>query len=141
MAKLPAYMLTPITDAVSADAFTRAAVADGKAWHYDDHPRDIIPAFTSAEVDALELRRAELHAIPDYDPFAILVFLTNSEPEILALDTESIRVHSEGLNAEQRECLHDDSRRDEAMAMVDDLQARCGFAADVCAAARLSLES
>jgi len=49
------------------------------------------------------------------------------ESVIAALDAESKRLFSEGLDAEQVECINDASRTDEALGMLDDMQARMGF--------------
>lgn len=135
-------MLKPIASAADADSFTRAMVAAGKDYHYDDSPETIVDAatgarvFSDAECEALTARMGEIYGLPGYDPFSLLVFLTNSPPEHLALDAEMLRLYGEGLTAEQRECLHDEERAEEASGMLDDMQARLGLAPDIVDAAR-----
>lgn len=72
---VPAYMLAPITDAKTADAFIDALHADDKLFHFDDSPETIehYPThrrtFTAAECKVVRLRVAEMFAIDGYDPF------------------------------------------------------------------------
>lgn len=42
------------------------------------------------------------------------------------LDADLIRIYGEGLNDEQRACLLDPERYDEALDMLDDMEARMG---------------
>lgn len=136
---VPSFMLKPITTPAEADAFTRELVTAGKDYHYDDAPESIVNigtgarTFTDAECVALKARMSELFAFPGYDPFGLLVFLTNSSPERLALDEEMFRLTGEGLNSAQRDCLGDEERRTEAIEMLEDLRARIGISADVIA--------
>ncbi len=122
--------------------FTRAMVATDKDYHYDDSPETVVnagsglPVFTAAECVALNARTGEIYGLPNYDPFSLLVFLTLCPPEHLALDAEMLRLYGEGLTSEQRDCLSDEDRREEAAGMLDDMQARLGLAGGIVDAAR-----
>jgi len=132
----------PATTAAEAERLVRAMVAGGIAYHYEDDPAQILegtsdrPLFTPAQVELVRKRARELLNLPDFDPFALLVFLTNSPDELLALDAELIRRFGEGLNAEQMDCLRLGTRREEAVAMLDDMEARMGISAEVVGAIR-----
>jgi hypothetical protein len=84
---LKPYMTKRIVTAADADAFIRALHADGKLYHFDDNPDDIVfdatgaPVFECDEVPALRGRVGEMFAIDGYDPFALAVQLTNEDWE------------------------------------------------------------
>jgi len=50
---------------------------------------------------------------------------------IALLNAEVSRLYGEGLNPEQIECLQDPERYDEAIDMIDDMEARCGISSYV----------
>jgi hypothetical protein len=132
-----AYMLKPILSAADADAFTRALVADGNEWHYDDNPPEFFPPAIS---DALSCRVREMRELPDdYDPFSLLVFLTNSPAEYLAVDAELLTLYGEGMTADQRDCLAYPERIQEARDMLDDMHARLDVSANAYIAALRAL--
>jgi hypothetical protein len=136
------FMRKPITNAAEADAFSRAMVASGKVFHYDDSPDTIVdvrtgaPVFTVEECDVLGARVDEIYALENYSPLGLVVFLTNSPPEHLALDAELLRLYGQGLTVEQRDCLGDENRSEEREGMLDDMQARLGVSGSIVDAVR-----
>ena len=73
---------TPITNAKQADAYVTALHAEGKLYHFEDSPEDILkgntdqPLFTAQECKQARARAREMFALPDYCPFKIALRLT-----------------------------------------------------------------
>jgi hypothetical protein len=61
------------------------------------------------------------------------------EAAFLRLDATMLRLYGEPLNPDQRGCLTDPARADEARDMLDDMQARMGIPADVTGAAAIAI--
>jgi hypothetical protein len=57
---------------------------------------------------------------------------TTIENACTMLDAELRRILGEGIDDEQRACLLDPNRHEEAVDMIDDMECRLGISADVC---------
>lgn len=143
---LPPFMLREIKTTADADAFIRAANKSGHLWHMDD-TATLIDTFTRAEKGALQTRQNEVHGLrltEGYDPHAMCLFVSNGMPDAwLQLDewfASSPVYGPAGLSAEQRDCLTESARIEEARDMLDDMQARLGVPPSLVALCLIALD-
>jgi hypothetical protein len=127
----PLWMRTPIRSTAEAEACIRAMHDDGALFHLDDDPASIVetasgaPTFLREQVPYVSHRQQEIREHTDGDPHEYCVFLTMRPDSWWHLDDALARFCYSRLTREQRECLDDPTRREEALEMLDHLQARC----------------
>ena len=69
------YMTRPIRTVEDARSFITDLHFDGKLYHFDDPPEDVVESpsgartFTDAEADYVALRVAEMFMLDGFDPF------------------------------------------------------------------------